>query len=267
MMCRLYGVTRSGYNLWRRRKESSHSIADSHLIEKIRAIFKESRGTYGSPRICQALRQRGIRVGEKRVARLMRQQQLRARSVKIYRRVPGSHKYFTNIPNRQRKSIAELPNQIWVGDVTYLRLGSKWHYLAVIMDRCSRMVVGWALSENKDVALTLKALNRAVRDRRPEAGLIFHSDRGNEYGAHLFRKRLAQLKFTQSMNRPRRMTDNACMESFFHSFKSDCYHKRRFRSDDELIKMIRSYIPFYNQERLHSSLSYQSPVQYEQLLC
>lgn len=266
-MCRVYRVTRGGYYAWKKRAKSKHREGDEVLAGQIHAIFEKSQGTYGSPRVWQVLRRQGICVGEKRVARLMREYGLRARAVKIYRRVPGTHRFFTSIPNRQRKAVASLPNQVWVGDITYLRLGSKWRFLAVVMDKCSRKIVGWAMGDNRDVNLTLKAFNAAVRRRRPPPGLIFHTDRGIEYAGLLFRKRLAELGVIQSMNRPMRMNDNAHMESFFHSFKSDAYHRKHFATNDELTEMFERYLPFYNEERLHSGLGFVSPVQYEQSLC
>ena len=133
------------------------------------------------------------------------------------------------------------------------------------MDRYSRRILGWATSARRDVALTLKAFNRAVRTRQPPAGLIFHTDRGIEYAAYAFRERLSELGVVQSMNRPQRMNDNAFMESFFHSMKSDIYHGIPLESEVQLQRRLQSYIPFYNQERLHSSLGYQTPIHREQL--
>jgi transposase InsO family protein len=271
-MYRSLKVTRCGYYAWKKRDNNRYAIQDELLKPEIKSIFEKSRGTYGSPRILQALRQEGIRTSGKRVARLMRELGLRARSVRVYRREPGRHKYFTSVPNRLRKCDAILPNQAWVGDITYVRSGGKknqWSFLAVVMDRCSRKIIGWAMSSKRDVHLTLKSLNSAVKNRKLKKaeGLIFHSDRGNEYGAHIFRKRLKQLGIIQSMNRPRRMTDNANMESFFHSFKSDCYHQARFSNYRQLRAAIKKYLPFYNQERIHSSIGYLSPVQFEANLC
>lgn len=266
-MCRVYRVTRAGYYAWQSRVKSAHEKRDEFLLRKTRTIFRRSRGTYGSPRITQALRLEGINVGEKRIERIMRDNNIKARCAKIYRRMPGTHRFFNRTPNRQRKKIIKRPNQVWVGDVTYLRCGSKVYFMAAVLDKCSRRVLSWAISNKRDVALTLKALNRAVRARELKPGLIFHTDRGSEFGASAFRNRLAELSIVQSMNRPRRMNDNARMESFFHSFKADGFHGAKLSSLAELRQLIRSYVPFYNHKRLHSALGYISPVQFELNLC
>lgn len=232
-------------------------------MTRIQAIYAASKGTYGSPRICRALINAGEAVSRKRVARLMRQAALRARAAKVYRRNPAIHTLFFSIPNRARKCRVRGLDQIWNGDITYLKVVDCWRYLAVVMDRCSRRIVGWALGTHKDVTLTLRALNHAVTNRRPVAGLIFHSDRGSEYGAYELRSRLAALGILQSMNRPGEPTDNAHMESFFHSMKTEVIHGRTFESDCELRAVVSRYIAFYNRRRLHSSLDYCSPVDYE----
>jgi transposase InsO family protein len=193
----------------------------------------------------------------------MREAGLRARATKLYRRLPGLHGFFTSIPNRQLDRLATAPDQVWVGDITYLKVAGTWRYLAVVMDRYSRRILGWSLGTTRDTRLTLAALNRAVFHRRPRPGVIFHSDRGIEYAAHVFRNRLAALGFVQSMNRPREITDNAHMESFFHSMKSDVVHGVRFVDETQLVRAIRSYIPYYNSVRLHSGIGYSSPVAYE----
>ena len=164
---------------------------------------------------------------------------------------------------RQLDRLATAPDQVWVGDITYLKVGRTWRYLAVVLDRYSRRVLGWSLSATKDARLTLAALNHAVLHRRPRPGVIFHSDRGVEYAAYAFRERLAALGFVQSMNRPREITDNAHMESFFHSMKSDTVHGVTFAHEVELAHVLRSYIPYYNSVRLHSGIGYASPVNYE----
>jgi transposase InsO family protein len=262
-MCRLYGVTRAGYYAWRRRGASARRRQDQSLLGLIQAIFAQSRGTYGSPRIHQALRAVGTRVSRRRVARLMREAGLRARAAKLYRAIPGLHAFFTSIPNRQLDRLATGPDQVWVGDITYLKVGGAWRYLAVVMDRYSRRIVGWSMGRHKDARLTLAALNHAVVNRRPRPGLIFHSDRGIEYAAYAFRGRLATLGFGQSMNRPGEITDNAHMESFFHSMKTDVVHGVTFANEDDLGRVLRSYLLYYNAARLHSGLGYRSPIDYE----
>jgi transposase InsO family protein len=152
-----------------------------------------------------------------------------------------------------------------VGDITYIKVAGVYRYLAVVMDKYSRRVLGWAYGRRKDVALTLKALNRAVRSRKPTRGLIFHADRGIEYAAGAFKARLAELGITQSMNRPGKVTDNAYIESFFHSMKSDIVHGLTFTQDEEIEPAVRGYVPFYNGTRLHSSLNYVPPATYERL--
>jgi transposase InsO family protein len=262
-MCTLYGVTRAGYYAWRRRGESARRRQDQRILAQIRAIFDRSRGTYGSPRVQRALGAAGMRVSRRRVARLMREAGVRARAAKLYRRIPGLHGFFLSIPNRQLDRLATGPDQVWVGDITYLKVGGAWRYLAVVLDRYSRRVLGWSLGPSKDARLTLAALNRAVGHRRPRPGVIFHSDRGVEYAAYAFRDRLAALGFIQSMNRPREITDNAYMESFFHSMKSDAVHGVRFAQEAELRTLLRRYMPYYNGVRLHSGIGYSCPIAYE----
>ena len=262
-ICALYGVTPPGYYAWRCRGESTHRRRDRSLLGLIQVIFAKSRGTYGSPRIHRALRAAGTWISRRRVERLMREAGLRARATRLYRAIPGLHAFFTSIPNRQLHHVPTGSDQVWVGDITYLKIGGAWRYLAVVMDRYSRRIVGWSLGRQKDARLTLAALNHAVINRHPRPGIIFHSDRGIEYAAYAFRARLAGLGFVQSMNRPREVTDNAHMESFFHSMKTDVVHGVTLASPEELGRLLRRYIPYYNRVRLHSGLGYRSPVDYE----
>ena len=263
-MCRLYGVTRAGYYAWRSRERSERERQDEALAAEIRAVHAQSRGTYGSPRVHRALRTRGHRVGENRVARLMRRHGIKARVATLRYTSPGLQRYYAGPRNEQLDLELERPDQVWVGDITYLKVGALYRYLAVVMDRYSRRIVGWSFGARKDVRLTLSALNSAVRTRRPASAVVFHTDRGLEYGASAFRERLAELGFRQSMNRPGKMTDNAYVESFFHSMKSDIYHGVRFFDDEQLRAALQSYISFYNQNRLHSSLQYVPPATFEQ---
>ena len=172
--------------------------------------------------------------------------------------------FFAGVPNQQRAINVRAPNQLWVGDVTYLRVAGQWRYLAAVMDRHSRRIVGWSLSVRRDAALTSGALRLSMRNRHPAAGLIFHSDRGIEYAAFEFRDQLARRGIVQSMNRPGEVNDNAHMESFFHSMKAEQIHGRNFDSDQQLRQALRSYIAFYNQQRIHSSLRYLPPATFEQ---
>jgi putative transposase len=210
-----------------------------------------------------ALQQAGIRVGRKRVARLMRQGNLKARSARIYRRMPGTRDFFCAVPNRIVDFETTRVDQVWVGDVTYLKSAGRWRYLAVVLDRHSRRVVGWTLGLRRNPDLTLEALNRALSCRRVTRGLIFHSDRGVEYAAYAYRTRLAALGIVQSMRRRRKLNDNAFMESFFHSMKAEAIDGRLFDDDQILHSVVRQYIRRYNRTRLHSSLGYRSPIAYE----
>lgn len=264
MMCRLYGVTRAGFYAWRSRERSERERHNESLAAAIRSVHAESRGTYGSPRVHQALRRRGHRVGENRVARLMRRHGIKARVATIRYTSPSTQRFFDSVRNEQLDLQLERPDQVWVGDITYLKVGAIYRYLAVVMDKYTRRVLGWAYGPRRDVALTLRALNGAVGRRRPKRGLVFHTDRGTEYAGTAFKRRLAELGITQSMNRPGKMTDNAFIESFFHSMKSEIYHGVRFDEDAAIRDALKGYVPFYNTNRLHSSLHYVSPATFEQ---
>lgn len=266
LMCRVYGVTRAGFYAWRSRGPSRRARENESLSGQIRQVHQASRGTYGSPRVYQRLQELGVPVGENRVARLMSRRGIQGRWATLRYTSPNLKKFFGSLPNQQGEHPAEQPDQVWVADITYLKVGAIYRYLAVVMDRCSRRIVGWAFGRQKNAALTLRALNHAVARRRPKPGLIFHTDRGIEYYAHAFRERLKQLRITQSMNRPGKVTDNAFMESFFHSMKADVIHGCTFTEDRQLLTVLRSYFPFYNHSRMHSSLNYVSPAAYENQL-
>ena len=260
-LCALYRVTRAGYYAWRQRGVSARTEQDRMLAVQIRAIFEASRGTYGSPRVHRALAAQGIRVSRRRVERLMRAAGRRARMARLYRANPKLHAFF-RVPNRQRTVAVRRPNQVWVGDITYVPVAGTWRYLAVVMDRWSRRLLGWSVGRHRGVHLTQAALFHAAQRRQPPPGVIFHSDRGSEYAGRIFRARLTALSVIQSMN-DRALGDNAHMESFFHSLKADVVHGVRFQTDTELRTQLRSYIWFYNHRRLHSALGDRSPVDYE----
>jgi len=262
-LCRLFGVTRAGYYAWRQRPMSARQRQDRALLEEVRAIFEQSGGTYGSPRIQRALTGRGHRVSRRRVERLMRAGGWRARVARVYRPKAGTHRWFGQHPNHVRRTRATGPNQIWVGDLTYLAVGRRWWYCAVVLDQYSRRVLAWRLSDTRDSSLTRTVIEAALQRRRPSRGLIFHSDRGSEYLGAQFRQRLALVGVQQSMTRGGAPGENAHMESFFHSLKADVIHGRQFSTVGALRQQLRRYVRYYNHQRLHSALDYHSPVDYE----
>lgn len=262
-LCALYRVTRAGYYAWRHRPESSRQEQDRVLLESMRGIFERSGGTYGSPRLQRALATAGYRVSRRRIERLMRTAGLRARVVRVYRRKAGMHRWFDQHPNYVRRTRATAPNQIWVSDVTYLAVGRRWWYLVAVLDQYSRRVLAWRLGSVRDGYLIRSALTAALRRRRPDAGLIFHSDRGSEFLGAALRQRLDMHGIRQSMTRGGAPGENAHMESFFHSLKADLIQGERFENVEQLRRRLHRYVRYYNHRRLHSALRYQSPVDYE----
>jgi len=266
-LCRRYKVSRSGFYAWLARPGSQRRRNDEELGARIERIHRDSGKRYGSPRVHEVLRREGIRVSNKRVARLMRERGLRARVSRLYRNSSGVHKFFLKTANlRLDEPVPTRTDQIWVGDLTYLRLGKRWRYLATVMDLFSRRIIGWTLARNRTTDVTLRALRRAISLRDPKPGLLFHSDRGIEYSAYGYQDFLRARGIVPSMNRPRHCQDNAHMESFFHSLKAELTHQRAFGSDAELNASVAGYIDrFYNAKRIHSSLGYHSPVEFERL--
>lgn len=263
-MCRVYDVKPSGYYSWKERGRSLRSYEDEALYEVIFDIFTNSKELYGSPKITKAMRAMGYRIGKKRVARIMQENGLKAKVSTLYKAQPGLKQFIAAIPYSELSERADHLNKVWVGDVTYLRLNGEWRYLAVVMDKCSRKILGWSLSDKRDAKLTWKAMSYALSGRAAPKGLIFHTDRGIEYRAHEFTRKVSKRGIQQSMNRPRRMNDNAFMESFFSNFKSEKIHKEpEFETEGKMRGAIRDYICFYNKERSHSSIGYLTPVEYE----
>lgn len=263
-ICRRFGVTRAGFYAWRNRAPSPRSTSDAVLTERLRDVFHEVRGLYGSPRLTRELGLRGVPVGRRRVARLMRLARLQGRSARLYRRSRVSQKQFYRAhPNLVQDLTTTRPDQLWVADVTYVRVAGRWSYLAVVMDRHSRKILGWSLGRNRNVSLTRRALVHALRWRQPGPGVTFHTDRGIEFAAFDLGQELSRAGFLQSMNRPRHMNDNAHMESFFHSLKTERLFGMTFQTEAALRAVLFEYVHFYNRRRLHSSLGYLPPVAFE----
>lgn len=262
-MCRQLGVSRSGYYAWAKRPESQRKKSDRELSVEVAAVHRESRGTYGSPRVHAELRAQGRCVSEKRVARLMQQQGLAARRRRPFVRTTESKHAHPVAPNVvARDFLPPGPNCTWAGDITYVWTAEGWLYLAVVLDLFSRRVVGWSLSESIDRHLVLSALDMALAGRA--AAALYHSDRGSQYASDDYRARLAERGITCSMGRKGNCWDNAVVESFFSSLKMELVHIRSFRTREEAKLALFEYMEvFYNRRRRHSSLGYLSPAEYE----
>ena len=265
MMCSHLGVSRSGYYRWRKRSPSQREIDDAFLVDEIRRSHRESYESYGSPRVWRDLKQQGIEVGRGRIERLMQENQIQSKSVVLYPKRNRQDLLFNSVENCSRKMTVTGPDQLWVGDITYLKVAGVMWYLAVVMDRYTRRILGLALGKNKSASLVVTALKRALKQRAVQPGLVFHSDRGSEYLAESHRRVLDGAGIKQSANRANTMTDNAHMESWNKSYKSDAYHGRVFESVKELKATLRWYERFYNEQRLHSALNYQSPAEFERV--
>lgn len=261
-LCALFGVTRAGYYARLKRGVSRRTEQDRELMPRIQDVFERNKGRYGSPRVHHALKREGLQVSRRRVERLMRAAVMRGRVVRVYRSNPRLHRTYSQSPNRLWKRRAEAPNSVWVADVTYLKAAKPWSYLAVVLDQCSRRLLGWRLARTRTAELTRTAFDEAYRGRRPGEP-IFHSDRGVEFAAPEFRSRLHSLGVSQSMSRGGAPEDNPHAESFFHSLKAEVIHGASFASEEKLRAGVREYVRYYNHERLHSAPGYRSPVEFE----
>jgi transposase InsO family protein len=267
-LCATFDVSASGYYDWRRRLTAPGARArqTQALTQKIKTIHAQSRQTYGSPRIQIELRKTGARHGRNRIARLMQKEGLCGRQKARYRvRTTDSHHDEPIAPNRLAGAPApSAPNQVWVADITYIHTQEGWLFVAAILDLYSRKIVGWAMSERLDTALTLKALFMALLHRQPPAHLLFHSDRGVQYASADYRRALLQAGLTASMSRQANCYDNAAMESFWSTLKLELIYRRVFQTRGHARQEIFDYIEvFYNRQRIHSALGYQSPVDFE----
>ena len=262
-MCRVLGVSASGFYAWRCRDESARKREDRRLGVLVKASYERSRAIYGSPRVHRDLRNRGDRVGRNRVIRLMRSMGLRGRTRRRFTKTTDATHSQPAAPNLLARDFAATkPNERWVGDVTYLRLPTGFVYLATIMDLFSRMVVGWAVSEANDRALALRALQAAIQRRRPDHGLLHHTDRGSPYASHDYQRHLEAHGLTCSMSRPGDCLDNAAIESWHSTLKAELGED--FESLEDAQRKLFDYIEvYYNGQRLHSTLGYVSPREFE----
>lgn len=267
-LCQAFEVSPSGYYDWSHRQEhpSQRYQLDQQLKEQIRRIHAESRQTYGAPRVQMQLRQAGRRHGRNRIGRLMREQDLCGRQKKRYRVVTTDSRHDEPIaPNRLAEApVPTRPDQLWVADITYVLTAAGWVYVAAILDLYSRRIVGWAVSQRIDTALVLMALSMALTHRQPPAGLIFHSDRGVQYASADYRRALAAAGLIASMSRRANCYDNATMEAFWSTLKLELIYRRQLQDPDQLRQTLFDYIEvFYNRQRLHSALDYQTPAAFE----
>ena len=265
-LCATLGVSRSGYYDWLGRAPSQRAQANATLRASIRELHAASSGTYGSPRIKRELDRVGPPVGQNRIARLMREEQLQGRTRRRFRvRTTDSDHAEPIAPNRLAQAPAPAkPNQVWVTDITYIETDEGWLYLAGVLDLFSRRLIGWAMGSSLETALPLAALLMALRQRQPAPGLLHHSDRGVQYASGDYRECLAEHGVTASMSRPGNCYDNAAMEAFWSTLKLELVYRRHFATRHEATTAIFAYIEgFYNRRRLHSSLGYQSPLDFE----
>jgi len=265
-MCKVLDVSRSGYYAWRGRPPSEREMANQELYKKVKAVYDENHGTYGSPRIYYALKDK-VPCSENRVARLMRRRSLQARQTKSYRTTTKRNRADPVAPNvLQRDFEAERPNKKWLADITYIPTEEGWLYLAATLDLYSRRIVGWAMSDRMTDDLTLSALSMAVQQREIDPSLLHHSDQGSQYTSGEYQQMLKDWGIEVSMNGVGTWYDNAPMESFFGTLKSEWVHHQKYRTRDEARTDLFYYIEaFYNRRRLHSAIGYLSPAHYEQL--
>jgi transposase InsO family protein len=266
VLCAVLEVSSAGYYAWRSRPPSTRSMANRELVATIRRVHQDSGGRYGSPRVHAVLRSQGRNIGRGRIERLMRRHGIRAIMAPPRRaRTTDSRHALPIAPNLlARDFTVAAPNRIWLADITYVPTGEGWLYLAAVMDLFSRKIVGWAMRDHLRTDLASSALTMALQRQRPAVGLIHHSDRGVQYAAHDYRGALAAAGITASMSRRADCFDNAPMESFFHTLKTELVHHRQYATRAEAQLDIFAFIEgFYNRTRLHSAIGYISPIEME----
>ena len=265
-MCQVLNVSTSGYYAWRKRPPSAREMANQELIQEIKTVYDDSSGTYGSPRIYRQLKAQGETCSENRIARLMRLRGLGAKRGRKFKSTTKRNKAHPVAPNLLMRDFeTERPNQKWLADITYISTQEGWLYLAAVLDLYTRRIVGWAMAKRMTGDLTIAALNMAIRQHRPGPGLIHHSDQGSQYTDRRYQALLKNHGIQVSMNSVGSWYDNAPMESFFGTLKSELVYHQVYHSRSEAKSQLFFYIEsFYNRRRLHSALGYVSPDAYQQ---
>jgi len=265
VLLKILGVSKSGYYDWRKRQPSARSIEDEKLKLKIQEIYTQNKGRYGSPRIYKALKKLGYCISKRRVERLYKGLGLVARVVKVTYSSAGTKRFLASGENlRPEGNVPQAKDKVWVADVTYLKVKGAWRYLSVIMDLYSRRIISWSLDKKRTMEVTKRTLKNAIKKRKPTADLMLHTDRGVEYRGSTFQQVLKNRGIVHSLSRAGKCTDNAHMESFFHSMKAEVIRGNVFKTDAHLRGTLGSYInKYYNAVRLHSGINYCSPIEYE----
>ena len=266
VLCRVLGVSRSGYYDWLHRPAGPRASANRDLLEHIRKFHRESRETYGSPRVLRDLRAIGLCCGKNRVARLMQRNGIMAKATRRFKVTTRTRKGAQYAPDRlQRKFVSEIPNRVWTSDITYIWTREGWLYLAVVLDLFSRSIVGWATSANIDAELVCNALTRALNRRSPNNEMILHSDRGSQYTSNAVQTLIQNHDFPILQSHGVSCYDNAVTESFFHTLKTECTSFEKYQTREDGHHSLFDYIEvFYNRQRRHSSLGYKTPSEIEE---
>lgn len=266
-MCKVLKISKSGYYEWRKHKPSKRQQENKLLLGHVEEVYRQSRGTYGSPRVKVELNEQGIGCGKNRVARIMKENGIQAKTKKKYKATTDSRHSYPVVENLLKDTAkVNSPNSVWVSDITYISTDEGWLYLAVIMDVFCRKIIGWSMKARLTQDLVIDAFKQAVIKRVVISGIIHHSDQGSQYAGTEYQKILNEHGIMPSMSRKGNCYDNAHVESFFHTLKTELIYGQRYRTRQEAMLSIFEYIEvFYNRKRRHSALGYKSPVEFERL--
>lgn len=259
-------MSRGGYYAWHNRPVSAHKVKDNQLKAELIKQHQGFKRAYGAPRMHVQINREGLSCSRRRITRLMKELNLCSSTKNLYLRLPNRGKHYSTTSNHLHYvAKPSAKNQQWVGDFTHISTQKGWLFHAVVMDLFTRKLIGWSFSRQRNSLMTQAALKAALATETPDNNCIFHSDQGIEYAANDFKTLVEKSGFIRSMSRKATPIDNAAMESYFHTFKAEAIHGKRFNNQEEATAVIQKYIAFYNQERLHSSLGYTTPEKYEKL--